>query len=655
VPIVPAAHGPTPGDYFIGVDRLVNCFWSTRSEFDVAHLSHIFIYPIKSLDGVAVDTARVLASGALADDRRFAIFDGLGQYVNGKRNPRVHLLRSAYYPASRQLKLAKGTAGQAATFNVFSERAGLEEWLTDFFGFAVSFRENVGVGFPDDTDSPGPTIIATATLRAIADWFGLSLEQTRARFRTNLEVDGVPPFWEDRLYGVRGTTVRFSIGNVVFDGVNPCQRCVVPARDPLTGLSVPDFAKRFVELRRKYLPEWAEPSRFNHFYRVAINTRLVAHHAGQELSVGNRIRIIGPAGVAEPPAKAVGNSAQPRRWSGRLRVSRVVDATPSVRTFRLSALDGDRLPFTFLPGQYLNIELTIDGKCCRRCYTIASAPTRLDYCELTVKRDETGIVSRHLHDHLREGMELDVSGPGGRFIFTGDEAESLVLIGAGVGITPLMSKIRYLTDRKWPGLIHLIYCARTERDIIFRQELESLTEAFPNLRVTTTLTQEPGNNWAGPRGRITSELLRRALSHPSTQRVHICGPVEMANEITRMLRETGVPAEQIKAEAFGGPSPKPSAATMIDEAGPIIGAVTFAESGKSSPVHAGQTVLDAAACVGIGIDRGCLAGICGRCKVRLLSGDIKMEVDEALDASEKSNGFILACQAKPLGNVAIDA
>jgi ferredoxin-NADP reductase len=272
-----------------------------------------------------------------------------------------------------------------------------------------------------------------------------------------------------------------------------------------------------------------------------------------------------------------------------------------------------------------------------------------------VKREETGFASRFLHDHIREGAEIGVSGPGGRFTFTGNEAMGLVLIGAGVGITPLMSVIRYLTDKNWPGAIDLIYCARTERDIIFRQELESLAAAFPNLRVTTTLTREPGVHWPGQRGRISAELLRRTVPDLLNRRVHICGPVEMADDVRRMLLEAGAAAEQIRSEAFGGPAPKPSAAAVADDAGPVIGAVTFSESGKTAPAHCGQTVLDIASRVGVSIDRGCLAGICGRCRVRLLSGHVKMEVDEVLNDAEKRSGLILACQSKPRGSVAIEA
>src|SRR5580692_7444806 len=94
-----------------------------RGQLDVmAYLSRIFIYPVKSLDGVSVETARVLPSGALANDRRFAIFDALGQYVNGKRNPRVHLLRSAYDPETHRLKIAAGSDSRAHAFDVISER-----------------------------------------------------------------------------------------------------------------------------------------------------------------------------------------------------------------------------------------------------------------------------------------------------------------------------------------------------------------------------------------------------------------------------------------------------------------------------------------------------------------------------------------------------
>jgi uncharacterized protein YcbX len=154
-------------------------------------------------------------------------------------------------------------------------------------------RRNGEVGFPDDLDCPGPTVISTATLSEVASWFKpLDTAQLRLRIRANLEIGGVPPFWEDRLYGVKGSLVRFRIGECLFDGNNPCQRCVVPPRDPFTGANIPEFAKVFARKREEKLPEWAEKSRFNHFYRLAVNTIVPADQAGKMVRVGDPVEVI---------------------------------------------------------------------------------------------------------------------------------------------------------------------------------------------------------------------------------------------------------------------------------------------------------------------------------------------------------------------------
>src|SRR5262249_19781251 len=150
---------------------------------------------------------------------------------------------------------------------------------------------------------------------------------------------------------------------------------------------------------------------------------------------------------------------------------------------------------------YLIAKPEIDGEKVRRSYTIASSPTRNGYCELTIKRVERGLVSRYMHD-MREGSVLDITAPAGRFTFTGAEAERIVMIAGGVGITPLMAKIRYLTDLAWSGTMHLIFSVKTEKDIIFREELENLQKRFANFKVTLTLTREPSATWGGERGRI---------------------------------------------------------------------------------------------------------------------------------------------------------
>jgi uncharacterized protein YcbX len=260
----------------------------------VPYLARIDLYPIKSLDGVAMNQATVLQSGALAFDREFAIFDQRGQFVNGKRYPQVHLLRSTFDRNARTVSLQVQGTKQKQIFHLEDERSAIITWLSDYFGFQVQFLQNSLTGFPDDTNAPGPTVISTATLETVTAWFpGLTLEEMRIRLRTNIEIDGVPPFWEDQLFVEVGQVVQFQVGDVQFEGINPCQRCVVPTRDTGNTETYPHFQKIFVTKRRQTLPVWATLSRFNHFYKLAVNTRIPESEAMKTLQVGNSIKILG--------------------------------------------------------------------------------------------------------------------------------------------------------------------------------------------------------------------------------------------------------------------------------------------------------------------------------------------------------------------------
>jgi ferredoxin-NADP reductase/DMSO/TMAO reductase YedYZ heme-binding membrane subunit len=365
------------------------------------------------------------------------------------------------------------------------------------------------------------------------------------------------------------------------------------------------------------------------------------------------------------PKPAPTPAAGPKLWSGPLRVARIVKETPDVRTFRFASPDGRPLPFQHLPGQYLVLSLQIDGKRVNRTYTIASSPARPDYCEITVKREENGLASGHLHDNLREGDVINISAPAGRFTFDGSQSKSIVLIGGGVGITPLMSILRYLTDRSWQGDIHFLYSAKSPHDIIFRRELDDLQRRFPNLHLHLTLTRAGSADWNGPKGRINAEVLRKAVPDLATHPVYICGPASMMEPTIQLLRELGVPPAQIKSEAFiaakraEAPAPADSPAAAISPATPsddsAVATLTFARSAKSVPLAPDKTLLELGEEAGLDLDFECRSGICGRCKARMLSGSVTMEVQEALDANDKSKNFILLCQAKSSGDVTIEA
>jgi uncharacterized protein YcbX len=258
----------------------------------MAHLARITIHPIKALPGITVPSSRFVRGGGLEHDRRLAIFEENGFYVNGKRDARVHGIRTLYDPQIGEVLLSSNEGSPERAHFTLHDLGGLQAWFSAYFARTLSVRRDEERGFPDDLDASGPTVIATATLREIASWFpGMSLDDARARFRATLEIDGVPPFWEDGLFGDEGTCVAFSIGDVVFEGVNPCARCIVPSRNAATGAEIDAFSKTFSERRAEALPPWAPASRFDHFYRAAVNTRVPHVANGMTIRVGDPVKI----------------------------------------------------------------------------------------------------------------------------------------------------------------------------------------------------------------------------------------------------------------------------------------------------------------------------------------------------------------------------
>lgn len=257
-------------------------------------MARLRVFPFKALPGAEVDEAALTPRGGLRRDREFALFDETG-YVNGKRNADVHALRVWYDDTLSSAAFTSVLTGERFVFDLDESPRKLEAWLAGHFGKRISVRRESDGGFPDDTAATGPTIVSTATLELVATWFpGLDAGSVRSRLRTNIEVDGIPAFWEDRLFAAAGTTVPFLVGETLLEGTNPCQRCVVPSRDPDTGAAIPRFAKRVAEQRAALLPAWADASRFDHFHRLAVNTRPAPAQAGRTLRVGDSVTIVAP-------------------------------------------------------------------------------------------------------------------------------------------------------------------------------------------------------------------------------------------------------------------------------------------------------------------------------------------------------------------------
>jgi ferredoxin-NADP reductase len=258
-----------------------------------------------------------------------------------------------------------------------------------------------------------------------------------------------------------------------------------------------------------------------------------------------------------------------------------------------------------------------------------------------------------MHDELKVGDEVEVEAPNGTFVFSGREAGHVLLIAAGVGITPMMSVTRYLTETRWSGKVSLILGFRAPRDFMFRDEVEELKTRNPNLSVTVTMSNPGDEGWAGKRGRIDAALLASAVSGIGACRTHLCGPPAMMDAVKTSLRELDVPENQIRTEAFGTVTRDPTAKGV--RSADIAGRVMFQASDTSAPVPTDATILDIAEQLGVFIDSACRSGTCASCRVKLLSGNVSMAVDDALTDHDKAEGYILACQAKIHSDVRVDA
>ncbi|HXO60833.1 MAG TPA: MOSC N-terminal beta barrel domain-containing protein [Candidatus Acidoferrales bacterium] len=264
-----------------------------QSKPTAPRLAHIQIHPIKSLDPVEVPATTIGSAGSLQFDRAWAIYSLDGRLINATRVPALHLIRATYEPNFATVTLAVPNHRHrtpSATFAFPADTTSAATWFSKFLAYPVMVRHDPA-GIPDDLIANGPTIISTASLQAVCDWFpGMTIAEARLRFRTTLELDGVPRFWEDQLFGPElRSVVRFHIGEVAFEGSYPCIRCPIPARDPQTGADIIGFQKRFAQQRRAHLSPWSHANRFEHFYCLATNTRIASTESGKRLHLGDSL------------------------------------------------------------------------------------------------------------------------------------------------------------------------------------------------------------------------------------------------------------------------------------------------------------------------------------------------------------------------------
>lgn len=347
------------------------------------------------------------------------------------------------------------------------------------------------------------------------------------------------------------------------------------------------------------------------------------------------------------------------------------NADGSICSFYLAPADGKPLP-PYKPGQFLTFKLAIDAegeqssRSVTRCYSLSDAPDPNHY-RVSIKRvpapaDQpalpAGVSSSHFHDQVTEGTRLQVRAPAGHFHLVEDTSLPVVLIGGGIGITPMLSMLNSLLRAKSEREIWLFYGVRSGSEAIMRDHLRLLAETHANFHLHCCFSNPTASDVEGTdfqhRGRVDIPLLRATL--PLTRhQFYICGPQPMMESLVPGLEAWGVAASDIHYESFGPATlirPDQADTEVVDAAAGDI-TVTFSKSGRQLAWNrSSDSLLEFAEAAGIDVDAGCRAGSCGGCQTTVEAGEV--EYNQPPDADVEP-GCCLLCITRPRNNLTLAA
>lgn len=620
-------------------------------------LQNISVYPVKSLRGFDLNAAYVDNRG-LAFDRRFILSDPDGNMLSARQVP--DLLRyqavlqedgiiivapdgdslSLHYPELFQNYRQVDVWGT----EINAQHCGLQfdEWFTDKLGRECQLlyfgdqSERVTALRPDKevafSDGYPLLVISQASLDDLnrRSQVPISMRQ----FRTNLVVNGCAPFAED-------SWKRIRIGEVEFEVVKPCSRCVMTTYDPdsAESLALGEPVKTLSQFRRGQDGE------------IYFGQNLVALNKGR-ICQGDTIEVLKTqqaenysdnAPLINPSAPADNSSlweAGPRQT---LKCLNRTQETPDVVTFRFSHPEGLRTDY--LAGQFITLFPQVNGEEVARCYTLSSSPSRAQDISITVKRVTDGQVSNWLHDNLQVGDKISADAPQGIFHVDSKPTQKLLLLSAGSGITPMLSICRYLTDTHSERDVIFYHQARTESDLIAINELDYLAHRNPRLRLINVLTQ-PDANWKGPQGRLSRELLIKEVPDITERLVMCCGPEGFMQQAQEACKQLGCAEQNWLQESFAAPP-----GIEIDSPPE---AVTLTMNTEQFTGDNQESILAQAEKQGLALPFGCRAGVCGACQVKLISGEVIRRSELPLSEEDKAQGIILACSCIPQSDLKIE-
>ena len=600
------------------------------------YLSQINIYPVKSTRQLSLSRTWVERQG-LSQDRRLMLSKVAGGMVTARTYPQLlkvkTLLRAdgllLTYPGQSDLYLRYADfSRQPVTaevwfdkFEAYHTTADADQWFSSILDEPVTLQysgEQTNRTHSEIEQAPGfadgfpALLISEGSLQALNERSlrSNSMEQ----FRPNLVIANQEAFEED---GWK----RVKIGEVVFEVVRPCERCILTT----------------AEIDRDVFDERGEPL-----------ATLAKFRAGEQGGVffGQNLAPLNEGMVQVGDVVEVLETQQKKTYPDNSRINfalTCVEREMVARdfcTFWFKKLEGGALP-DYQPGQHLPIQLEIEGQSVARRYTLSSSPSHPERYGISVKRVEGGQVSNWLHDNFKPGSNLIAQHPDGIF-HLGDERDKVLLLSGGSGVTPMLSILRYLADHKQVDDVVFYHQCSTREDIPSEQELNDIAEAFPGLTLHIALSQAD-DQWQGLKGRFAAEHLA-LISDLTARQVFVCGPNPFMDSAKALLLEHGLPPKQYHQEAFAVARPD------VGESQDLY--IFIGE--QMIPATNQRTLLEHVETAGVNLPSSCRAGVCGTCKVTLVKGDAIQMDAPALSNEERQAGKVLACCCTPTSNVTVE-
>jgi glycine betaine catabolism B len=315
--------------------------------------------------------------------------------------------------------------------------------------------------------------------------------------------------------------------------------------------------------------------------------------------------------------------------------------------------------FQFLSGQFITLELPINGETIHRSYTVSSSPARPHSISITVKRQPNGVVSNWLHDNLKVDDKLAVLPIAGDFSCVHHTAAKYLFLSGGSGVTPLMSMSRSFYDLAENKDINFIHSARAPEDIIFRKELDLMAFTQPNFK-TAFICEKADANWAQATGYLTIDLLKRIAPDFAQRETFTCGPKPYMTAVREMLKKANFDMAHYHEESFNFAELSANAVSetaRTSEASKESSdgfSVELTKSGATINCATNQFVLNAAHNAGFRLPSACSQGLCGTCKSKLISGKVDMKHKGGIRPREIEQGLFLPCCSKPLSNLVVE-